>query len=87
MGNFLGLITVVELTRLLKSVWIDVLHHETAIFPDISPVLLSMIAGFAGMWLCSILDAGERARLDRAGYETQRVRSETGIGAVPTFRH
>ncbi|TCS39643.1 cation/acetate symporter [Paucimonas lemoignei] len=86
-GGFIGLITAVVLTILSKSVWVDVLHNEKAIFPYTSPALFSMIAGFVGIWLFSILDNSERARLDRAGYEAQRVRSETGIGAAAASGH
>jgi cation/acetate symporter len=86
-GGFLGLITAVGLTIVSKSVWVDVLHHEQAIFPYTSPALFSMIAGFAGIWLFSIFDHSERARLDRAGYEAQKVRSETGIGASGASGH
>jgi cation/acetate symporter len=46
-----------------------------------------MIAGFLGIWLFSITDNGARARLDRAGYEAQKVRSETGIGAAGASGH
>ncbi|MEO6351837.1 MAG: cation acetate symporter [Burkholderiaceae bacterium] len=86
-GGFLGLITAVGLTVVSKSVWVDVLGHESAIFPYTSPALFSMTAGFVGIWLFSILDTSDRARLDRAGYEAQKMRSETGIGAVGASGH
>jgi cation/acetate symporter len=86
-GGFLGLITAVGLTILSKSVWVDVLGNPSAIFPYTSPALFSMLAGFIGIWLFSITDHSERARLDRAGYEAQRVRSETGIGASGASGH
>jgi cation/acetate symporter len=86
-GGFLGLITAVGLTIVSKSVWVDVLHHEKAIFPYTSPALFSMIAGFVGIWLFSIVDHSPRARLDRVGYEAQKVRSETGIGAAAASGH
>jgi cation/acetate symporter len=86
-GGFLGLFTAVGLTVLSKSVWVDVLHYKTAIFPYQSPALFSMTAGFVGIWLFSVLDRSERARIDRLGYEAQEVRSETGIGAVTTAGH
>ncbi|MDP3841152.1 MAG: cation acetate symporter [Oxalobacteraceae bacterium] len=86
-GGFLGLITAVGLTVVSKSVWVDVLGYENAIFPYTSPALFSMTAGFVGIWLFSILDTSDRARLDRAGYEAQRMRSETGIGAVGASGH
>ena len=86
-GGFLGLVTAVGLTVVSKSVWVDVLGYESAIFPYTSPALFSMTAGFVGIWLFSILDTSDRARLDRAGYEAQKVRSETGIGAVGASGH
>ena len=86
-GGFLGLITAVGLTVVSKSVWVDVFGYKAAIFPYTSPALFSMTAGFIGIWLFSILDTSERARLDREGYEAQRVRSETGIGASGASGH
>jgi cation/acetate symporter len=86
-GGFLGLGTAVVLTVLSKSVWVDVLDNSAAIFPYTSPALFSMTVGFVGIWLFSILDKGPRASLDRAGYEAQRVRSETGIGAAGASGH
>ncbi|NMM29293.1 MAG: cation acetate symporter [Glaciimonas sp.] len=86
-GGFLGLITAVGLTVVSKSVWVDVLGYQNAIFPYTSPALFSMTAGFVGIWLFSILDTSDRARLDRAGYEAQKVRSETGIGAAGASGH
>ena len=86
-GGFIGLITAVGLTILSKSVWVDVLGNKTAVFPYTSPALFSMIAGFAGIWLFSVLDTKDRARLDREGYIAQKVRSETGIGAAGASSH
>ena len=86
-GGFIGLITAVALTVVSKSVWVDVLGYKEAIFPYASPALFSMTAGFLGIYLISILDNSERAKLDRAGYEAQKVRSETGIGAAGASGH
>ena len=86
-GGFLGLITAVGLTVLSKSVWVDVFGNKAAIFPYTSPALFSMTAGFVGVWLFSITDKSERAKIDRAGYEAQKVRSETGIGAASASGH
>jgi cation/acetate symporter len=87
LGGFVGLITAVGLTVLSKSVWVDVFHNKDAIFPYTSPALFSMIAGFVGIWLFSLMDDSERARRDRAGFEAQTVRSETGIGASGASGH
>jgi len=87
MGGFIGLATAVGLTILSKSVWVDVLLYKDAIFPYTSPALFSMTAAFVSIWLFSITDKSAQAALDREGYEAQRVRSETGIGAVGASGH
>jgi cation/acetate symporter len=86
-GGFLGLIVAVGLTIVSKSVWVDVFGYKDAIFPYTSPALFSMTAGFAGIWLFSILDRSARALSDREGYPAQKVRSETGIGAAGASGH
>ena len=86
-GGFLGLITAVGLTVVSKSVWVDVFHNKAAIFPYTSPALFSMIVGFVGVWLFSVTDNGPRAAIDKAGFEAQEVRSETGIGAAGASAH
>ena len=88
-GGFLGLITAVALTVVSPSVWEVTLGNPkgSALFPYASPALFSMAAGFIGIWLFSILDNSPRAKLDRAGYMAQKVRSETGIGASSASSH
>jgi cation/acetate symporter len=46
-----------------------------------------MTIGFVGIWLFSILDNSTRAKVDRAGFLAQQVRSETGIGASGASGH
>ena len=86
-GGFLGLISAVLLTVLSKSIWVDVMHNTTAIFPYQSPALFSMAIAFIGIWFFSITDKSERARIDRAGFAAQTIRSETGIGADGVSGH
>jgi cation/acetate symporter len=86
-GGFLGLATAVILTLLSKSVWVDVFHNTHEIFPYTSPALFSMTVGFVGVWLFSVTDKSQRAAIDKAGFEAQEVRSETGIGASTASAH
>jgi cation/acetate symporter len=88
-GGFLGLISSVALTVLSASVWEAVLGNAkgSAPFPYTSPALFSMAIGFVGIWLFSILDNSERAKVDKAGFLAQQVRSETGIGASAASGH
>jgi cation/acetate symporter len=88
-GGFLGLISSVGLTVVSPSVWEATLGNPkgSAWFPYTSPALFSMAIGFFGIWLFSILDNSARAKLDRAGFLAQQVRSETGIGASGASGH
>ena len=88
-GGFLGLISSVALTIVSPSVWEATLGNPkgSAWFPYTSPALFSMTIGFVGIWLFSILDRSERAKVDRAGFLAQQVRSETGIGADGASGH
>ncbi len=88
-GGFLGLISSVLLTIVSPSVWEATLGNPkgSALFPYTSPALFSMTIGFVGIWLFSVLDRSERARIDRAGFLAQKVRSETGIGASSASAH
>jgi cation/acetate symporter len=88
-GGFLGLISSVALTIVSPSVWEATLGNPkgSALFPYTSPALFSMTIGFVGIWLFSILDNSARAKVDRAGFLAQQVRSETGIGASGASGH
>jgi len=88
-GGFLGLISSVALTVVSPSVWEVTLGNPkgSALFPYTSPALFSMTIGFVGIWLFSILDNSRRAKIDRAGFLAQQVRSETGIGASGASGH
>ena len=88
-GGFLGLISSVALTVVSPSVWEVTLGNPkgSALFPYASPALFSMTIAFVGIWLFSILDNSKQAKLDRAGFLAQQVRSETGIGASSASGH
>jgi cation/acetate symporter len=77
------------LTVLSPSVWEVTLGNPagSAPFPYASPALFSMTFAFVGIWVFSLLDRSDRARIDRAGFAAQQVRSETGIGASQASGH
>ena len=92
-GGFAGLISAVALTIMSKAVWGDALGHMGAdgkpvglIFLD-NPAIISIPLSFFCIWLFSVLDGSERAKIDRAAFDAQRVRCETGIGAEGTASH
>jgi cation/acetate symporter len=88
-GGFVGLVMAVTLTIGSNSVWVAVMHNPkgSAWFPFDSAAIFSIPAAFLTIWLVSLMDRGERAAIDRAGYPAQEVRSETGIGASGASGH
>ena len=80
-GGWLGLIAAVGLTVLSKAIWVDVIGMKDAIFPLANPAIYSMPIAFIFCWLFSITDSSERGKIDKAGFDAQYVRSQTGIGA------
>ncbi|MFT4098489.1 MAG: cation acetate symporter [Rhodoblastus sp.] len=88
-GGFLGLIAALVGVILSPGVWEVVLGHPkgSAPVPYDNPALFSMTIAFVGIWLFSKLDNSARAKIDRAGYDPQYVRSQTGIGASGASAH
>ena len=88
-GGFLGLASSVALTVVSPAVWEATLGNPkgSAWFQYSSPALFSMTIGFVGIWLFSILDNSEQAKKERADFEAQQVRSETGYGASGASGH
>ena len=88
-GGFLGLISSVGLTIVSPSVWEGTFGNPpgSAWFPYTSPALFSMTIGFVGVWLFSVLDKSAQAEKERASFEAQQVRSETGLGASGASGH
>ena len=88
-GGFLGLVSSVGLTIVSPSVWEATLGYPkgSAWFPYTSPALFSMTIGFVGIWLFSVLDRSPQAAKERADFEAQQIRSETGFGASGASGH
>ena len=86
-GGSIGLIMSVGLVVVSKTVWVLSFHNAAAIFPWNYPTLFSMPASFFFIWLFSVLDGSPRAIAERAAYEAQAIRSETGLGAESASAH
>ncbi|MED5510961.1 MAG: cation acetate symporter [Pseudomonadota bacterium] len=80
-GGFAGLTTAIVLVILGPIVWVDILGYAEAIFPYKYPALFSVLTAFVLIWLFSVTDNSERGRKERALFEHQFIRSQTGIGA------
>lgn len=80
-GGFSGLSTAIVLVILGPIVWVDILGNAGAIFPYKYPALFSVVTAFVLIWLFSVTDKSEQGKKERALFEHQFIRSQTGIGA------
>ena len=92
-GGVIGLITALVLTVISKAVWGDTLGFTgpdgkpVGLFFLDNPAIISIPVAFFFIWLFSVLDNSEQAKKERALFEAQRVRCETGIGAEGASGH
>jgi len=87
-GGLAGLISAVVLICLTKAVWVDTLKiSDQAPLPYGNPALFSMILSFVCCWLFSVTDGSARAKAEQARFNSQFVRSMTGIGASGASDH
>jgi cation/acetate symporter len=74
-GGWLGLVSAVGLMVLGPTIWVQILHHEKAIFPYEYPALFSMIIAFVGIWFFS----------DHRQVQVGRERARAVLPAVCAF--
>jgi cation/acetate symporter len=86
-GGLLGLVSAVAMVVLSKAVWVQTLGFPRELFPYDNPAIFSMPIAFLGIWAFSKLDSSQRARAEKAAFDAQYVRSETGIGAAAAHIH
>jgi cation/acetate symporter len=86
-GGGIGLLTAVVLVVIGPTVWVAILGNAEPIFTSKYPALISVSVAFVGIWFFSITDNSERAKTDRAAFEAQDVRCQTGIGAEGAVMH
>ncbi len=86
-GGLTGLVSALVLVILSPAVWVTVLGHAKAIFPYDHPALFSMPLAFAVIVVVSSLDRSTRASRERAAYDDQFVRAQTGLGAAAASSH
>ncbi|WP_326518045.1 cation acetate symporter [Acinetobacter sp. CAAS 2-6] len=87
-GGLAGLISAVVLICLTKAVWVDTLKiSDQAPLPYGNPALFSITLSFVCCWLFSVTDGSARAKAEQARFNSQFVRSMTGIGASGASDH
>jgi cation/acetate symporter len=83
MGGYGGLGSAVLLVLFSKSVWVDVLGYETAVFPYTQPALFAMPIAFLLAYTFSKTDVSARGRREIEAFDDQDVRAETGFVDTP----
>jgi cation/acetate symporter len=88
-GGFAGLISAVVLTIFSPGIWEAVLGNPkgSAFFIYASPAIFTMPLAFLCCWVFSITDNSREAARERAAFDAQYVRSQTGIGAEGAAAH
>ena len=86
-GGYLGLISSVLFVVFSKSVWVDVLGNASPLFPYTQPALFAMPLAFLGIYVFSKLDNSAEAQAERAAFDDQYVRAQTGVGAAGAAAH
>ncbi|MDD2055033.1 cation acetate symporter [Pseudomonas putida] len=86
-GGFAGLLCALVMVILSPAVWVTVLGNAQAIFPYDHPALFSMPLAFLVIVVVSKLDRSARAANERAAYDDQFVRAQTGLGAASASSH
>ena len=88
-GGFVGLIGAVVLTIASPGIWEAVLGYPkgSSLFNYTSPAIFTMPLAFFCCWIFSITDRSAAADKERAAFEAQYVRQQTGIGAEGAAAH
>lgn len=86
-GGYTGLISSVLFVVFSKSVWVDVLGNASPLFPYTQPALFAMPLAFLGIYVFSKLDNSAQAQAERAAFDDQYVRAQTGVGAASAAAH
>lgn len=87
LGGFAGLVTALVLVILSPAVWVNVLGNAQAIYPYDHPALFSMPLAFLVIVVVSKLDRSAHAERERAAFDDQFVRAQTGLGAAAASSH
>jgi cation/acetate symporter len=86
-GGYTGIFGSIGLLLIGPTVWTKVLNMGPAIFPYDFPTFFVLPAVLVVSWVASVTDSSESANLERAAFDAQKVRSETGLGAEAAAAH
>jgi cation/acetate symporter len=81
MGGYTGIFGSIGLLIIGPTVWTKVLEMGPAIFPYDFPTFVVLPAVIIVAYIASVTDSSESAKKERAAYDAQMIRAETGLGA------
>ena len=87
LGGYTGIFGSIILLIIGPTVWTKVLNMGPAIFPYDFPTFVVLPAVLIVSWIASVTDNSPQAQKERAAFEAQMVRSETGLGAEVAAAH
>ncbi|MDE2343765.1 MAG: cation/acetate symporter ActP [Betaproteobacteria bacterium] len=87
LGGYTGIFGSIGLLIIGPTVWTKVLGMGPAIFPYDFPTFVVLPAVLIVSYVASITDNSESAKQERALFDAQKVRSETGLGAEAAASH
>ena len=87
LGGYVGIFGSVGLLIIGPTVWSKVLNMGPAIFPYDYPTFVVLPAVLIVAWLGSVTDKSASAEKERAAFDAQEIRSETGLGAEVAAVH
>jgi cation/acetate symporter len=87
LGGYTGIFGSIGLLIIGPTVWTKVLAMGPAIFPYDFPTFVVLPAVLIVAYVASITDGSESGKKERAAYDAQMIRAETGLGAEVGASH
>ncbi len=87
LGGYVGIFGSIGLLIIGPTVWTKILNMGPALFPYDFPTFVVLPAVLIVSFLASVTDNSEGAKKERAAFDAQKIRSETGLGAEMAATH
>lgn len=87
LGGYTGIFGSIGLLIIGPTVWTKVLNMGPAIFPYDFPTFVVLPAVLVVAYIASVTDSSESGKKERAAYDAQMVRAETGLGSEVGASH
>jgi len=87
LGGYTGIFGSIGLLIIGPTVWTKVLAMGPAIFPYDFPTFVVLPAVLIVAYIASVTDSSESGNKERAAYDAQLIRAETGLGAEIGVSH